>query len=317
CSYVSGVARAKNLLGPWEKYAGNPILVDGENWICKGHGTAIEKDGKYYFLYHAYDRKTSAFTGRQGLIQEFTFTEDNWIKFINTRNDTISRQKILIDEFLGNKLNDIWQWSVFEDIGYQMKDGKLRLSAMHGPAGSFIGQKILSDDYTATTVVKANESTASAGLAAIGDDEDMVAAFYRNRQIEISKVKNGLQTILGVYEVPEGDSVFLQMWVRDLYHISFSYSLNGTNFTQLNETPIKATYLPPWDNPPRAGLVAKGNVDEQAVFERFVLRQRITIFSGRIIFSKRKSIVLIIVTILLATGICYSLLKLNKKSSRK
>ncbi|MDQ6813397.1 MAG: glycoside hydrolase family 43 protein, partial [Bacteroidota bacterium] len=68
CSYVSGVARAKNLLGPWEKYAENPILIDSENWICKGHGTAIEKDGKYFFLYHAYDRKTSAFTGRQGLL---------------------------------------------------------------------------------------------------------------------------------------------------------------------------------------------------------------------------------------------------------
>lgn len=318
CSYVSGVARAKNLLGPWEKYPKNPILIDSENWICKGHGTAIEKDNKYYFLYHAYDRKTSAFTGRQGLLQEFAFTEDNWIKFVNTKNDTISRQKILVDEFESNRLNDIWQWSVFQEINYQVKDGQLRLSGLHGPSGSFIGQKIISDNYTATAVVRANASSASAGLGAIGDYEDIVAVFLRNNQLEISKVRDGQESILGIYEIPPADSVFLRMWVRDLYRISFFYSIDGVVFKQLNDSAVKATFLPPWDNPPRVGLISKGNLNEQAVFERFILRQTVTIFSGKINFGSKKSVILIIAGALVLLALCsIGLIYWKKKKNKK
>jgi hypothetical protein len=294
CSYVSGVARAKNLLGPWEKYKKNPILFDSENWICKGHGTSIEKDGRYYFLYHAYDRKTSAFTGRQGLLQEFVFTPDNWIEFVKTKNDTVSQVRVVTDEFKGNKLNDIWQWSIFGDIKYQMKDGLLKLGGSLERSESFIGQKILSDDYTATTLVRASESTASAGIAAIGDDEDMVSMLLRNNQLEILKVKDGFESIAGIYEVPPSDSVFLQMWVRDHYSISFLYSLDGKDFKILNEEPIKGIYLPPWDNPPRAGIISRGNSNEEAVFEKFILKQRITIYTGKISFASRQSVLLFI-----------------------
>src|SRR5918993_2228076 len=61
CTYQSGIARSKNLLGPWEKYEKNPVLVNTGKWKCPGHGTPIEKDGRYYFLYHAYDTATSIF----------------------------------------------------------------------------------------------------------------------------------------------------------------------------------------------------------------------------------------------------------------
>src|SRR5688572_2790523 len=39
CTYQTGVARSKSLLGPWEKYAKNPILSDDNEWKCPGHGT--------------------------------------------------------------------------------------------------------------------------------------------------------------------------------------------------------------------------------------------------------------------------------------
>ncbi|RZK74385.1 MAG: glycoside hydrolase, partial [Pedobacter sp.] len=52
CNYGTGVARSKSLLGPWEKYANNPVLASTDNWTCPGHGTAVQKDGKNYFLYH-------------------------------------------------------------------------------------------------------------------------------------------------------------------------------------------------------------------------------------------------------------------------
>ncbi|HYC85941.1 MAG TPA: glycoside hydrolase family 43 protein, partial [Chryseosolibacter sp.] len=41
CSYGLGVARAANLLGPWEKYRGNPLLATTDTWKCPGHGTPV------------------------------------------------------------------------------------------------------------------------------------------------------------------------------------------------------------------------------------------------------------------------------------
>ena len=65
CSYGTGIARAKNLAGPWEKYPGNPVLAANTEWKCPGHGTPVEKDGRFYFLYHAYSTNTGAYGGRR------------------------------------------------------------------------------------------------------------------------------------------------------------------------------------------------------------------------------------------------------------
>src|SRR5438309_2275417 len=45
CNYVTGVARSKNLLGPWEK-SEKPLFTGNEYWKCPGHGTPVEKDGQ-------------------------------------------------------------------------------------------------------------------------------------------------------------------------------------------------------------------------------------------------------------------------------
>ena len=37
CEYAVGVARSPPLLGPWEKYSGNPIVRGGNGWRCPGH----------------------------------------------------------------------------------------------------------------------------------------------------------------------------------------------------------------------------------------------------------------------------------------
>src|SRR3546814_240560 len=54
CDYQVGVARAKKMEGPWEKFKQNPILASNSHWKCPGHGTAVESGGQWYYLYHAY-----------------------------------------------------------------------------------------------------------------------------------------------------------------------------------------------------------------------------------------------------------------------
>src|SRR5215208_6766547 len=52
CNYKLGVARARKLLGPWERYTGNPILAGNEHWKCPGHGTVVQdQTGRTYLLY--------------------------------------------------------------------------------------------------------------------------------------------------------------------------------------------------------------------------------------------------------------------------
>ena len=41
CNYALGVARAKDMLGPWEKSPANPILAGNDAWRCPGHGSIV------------------------------------------------------------------------------------------------------------------------------------------------------------------------------------------------------------------------------------------------------------------------------------
>jgi beta-xylosidase len=272
CTYLTGVARARDVLGPWEKYNKNPILTDTGNWICKGHGTPIEKNSKFYFLYHGYDRVTSAFTGREALLQEFFFTADQWIKFINHSTDSIARNENIHDEFDKPKLELGWQWSVFDTFRYRLKNDLLYIGASPKHAGSFIAQKIVSADYTATTVLLTKTSTALSGIGAIGDEDNVIALLCKNNQLQILKVEDGKDSVLSTFRINPTEKLYLQMRVRGPYRISFFYSYDGKNFVLLNLKAIRGAFLPPWDSPPRVGLLAKGQEHQKAIFENFEIR---------------------------------------------
>jgi beta-xylosidase len=272
CTYVTGVARAKDITGPWEKYNRNPILVDDDRWLCKGHGTPIERNGKYYFFYHGFYRESSAFTGREGLLQEFTFTEGAWPQFVNNKTDSVIRQGIITDEFRNDKLAQEWQWSIFNQVDLKLNNDRLFLNALPVNTGSFIARKIASADYTATATVITTQSNAYAGIGAIGDEKNMVALVIKDFQLQIIKVRNGVDSIQPLLRLPVVEKVHLQMSIEGPYRITFLYSLDGKRFIPLNVNPVKGAYLPPWDSPPRAGLVSKGSKEQVAAFERFELR---------------------------------------------
>src|SRR5581483_3632265 len=77
CNYAVGVARAKNLLGPWEKDKANPIVASNADWKCPGHGTAVAGPDGDYFLYHAYPQRGFTPIGREAVIDRITW-KNNW-----------------------------------------------------------------------------------------------------------------------------------------------------------------------------------------------------------------------------------------------
>lgn len=270
CTYGTGIARAKNLLGPWEKYDKNPVLSNDTNWKCAGHGTPVEKEGKYYFLYHAYDSTSNVYAGRQGLLIEFAFTSDGWIELKKSNNPAIATITSVEDRFKSKKPSQNWQWSVFQDITFSTKRKKLTLNALPSNTGAFIGQKTFTNNYTAQITVLSGE--AAAGLALIGDEKNVVSVLLQNNNLVVNQVRDDKITELTQKSLVFKDQLHLRMQVQQGKNITFSYSTDGNNYTTLNTTPVDGAYLPPWDRALRVGLIAKGEPNQQAVFKDFLLK---------------------------------------------
>lgn len=274
CTYDVGVARAKSLLGPWEKYSRNPLMSNSDKWICPGHGTPIEKDGKYYFLYHSYSKKTSTYTGRQGLLMQFEFTPDDWVKFLKQplTADTNSTATIkVIDNFSSKRLDYEWQWSVFQYPKYSLTGNGLQLSGLPTIPGAYIGQKTVSGDYKATVKISPKGTSATAGIGAVGDDKNFVCIFCRGNKLFVSVVKDGKESIIAATAIHMGNNLFLRMQVSNTTRINFCYSLDGNIYLPINKTPLNGSFLPPWDRAIRVGIFAKGQPSEKVIYKGFEL----------------------------------------------
>jgi len=271
CTYQTGIARSKTLLGPWEKYSKNPVLTSDDKWNCPGHGTPVEKDGKHYFLYHAYDKETNVYTGREGLLIEYRFTADDWIEFVKNPSATDVPLTSLNDNFRGKTLQKGWQWSVFQPVKAVQKGGEVMLSAMPTQAGAYLGQKTTSGAYTATVKIRPKRTSATAGIGAIGDDENTVSALYKNGVLSLVQLKGGKDSVLVQQPINAKRSLYLQMQVVNGKDITFLYSTNGRGFQPLNNAPVDGSFLPPWDRAVRVGIISKGDAIQKTTFDKFTL----------------------------------------------
>jgi len=272
CSYNTGVARSKSLMGPWEKYAKNPIITNEGEWTCPGHGTPVERDGRFYFLYHAYHKNETVYTGRQGLIKEFRFTPDGWVEFINEPQPAVSIPEKVDDEFMGKNLSNEWQWIVFQNFKKTIKGGNLEVAALPGPAGAILGRKTYSTNYEVTTEVDRHKSTAAAGLALVGDEKNLIAAFVKGNTVQLVQVKDGKETVISSHPISATKLGHLQMHVRNGKDVTFSYGHRENDMKVLNTQAVDGKYLPPWDRALRIAVVAKGSATQKAVFEEFEIK---------------------------------------------
>lgn len=272
CTYQTGIARSKSLLGPWEKYSRNPVLKNTSKWNCPGHGTPIEKDGRYYFLYHGYDKNTNVYTGRQGLLQEFVFDNDGWIKFVENTGAKDVPLQTFKDDFSKDSLDIKWQWSVFKETNHQVKDGKLQLLSDSRSSVSYIGIATTSGAYTATVNIDLKSTTAEAGIGVIGDDKNLISLQHSNGTLKVLSVENGTEKIIASQKIKPAKKLYLRAQVRNGKDIQFFYSYDGNTFKPVNKEPANGSFLPPWDRSLRAGLISKGDSGNVAVFNNFELR---------------------------------------------
>ena len=284
CTYATGVARAKNLLGPWEKYAQNPILTSNAIWTCPGHGTAVERNGRWFLLHHAYQAGSFENVGRQGVLSEFVWTKSGWPEFLNNHTTPTTAAPVaavLADEFAAATLSPVWEWPVETKPTFALQNGQLQLTASPGPGGAALGRPTLAASYTATTTLLAPASLpvgTSAGLAALGDPNNSLSLLAGNGQLKVMERRNGKDSTLVAIALPPAAAraVHLRLQNEAGSSYRFAYSTDGRTWTRLEpgSNATEGKFLPPWDRGVRVGVVAQGPASATATFERFELRNQ-------------------------------------------
>ena len=280
CNYKTGVARAKNLLGPWEKYENNPVLTDNEDWKCPGHGTVVEKDGDLYLLYHAYSRDGSVYVGREGVLEKIIWTEDGWPTFRNNAEYNRPKESINFVNNFRDTLDPVWQWRVTQDI--QFKTGKegllLKASRENNDLGSLLVQPSKSPDYALSAVIDVGRTgdNAEGGVALVGAANNgfgaPIAAMGISAGDGMVKVWETRDRKTEVFNTASlgssAETVELRMMVDDGHKLSFAWK-NGDSWEKLAEK--DASHLVPWGMGFRLGLVAKGDSSQYANFKQVSL----------------------------------------------
>ncbi len=281
CTYATGVARAKNLLGPWEKYSRNPILTKNDTWACPGHGTAIERNGHWYMLHHAYQTTGFENIGRQGVLSEFTWTPAGWPEFLaghSTPRAAAPVPAVVADEFASATLAPAWEWPVEDKPTFSLRGGQLQLTARPDKGGAALGRPTLAANYTATTILLNTSSLpagATAGLAALGDPDNALSLLAGSGKLQVQERRAGKTRTLAEAPLPAPAAAALHLRVQDQggSHYRFAYSPDGRTWTELLPAGSTADgqFLPPWDRGVRIGVVAQGPASATATFERFEL----------------------------------------------
>ena len=281
CNYKTGVARAKHVLGPWEKYEHNPVLVDNDDWKCSGHGTVVKKGDDFYYLYHAYNRKGSVYVGREGVLEKIVWTADGWPIFANDANYGLNTVDIdYVDQF--ETLNPVWQWRVNHPADYAVGSSGLLLNASQANdgIGTLLVQSTSSINYetVATIATESTSEHAGASIALVGGAHNGFGAPIAAIGIGVfgTKVKvwntlGGNTTYLAEADVTHVNGPLLvKLAVSDGHVVDFSWK--DTEEWKMVKAAHDAASLVPWGMGFRIGIAAQGDATEQVNIKHFEIK---------------------------------------------
>jgi xylan 1,4-beta-xylosidase len=284
CNYALGVARSRNLLGPWEKHKDNPILKGNETWKCPGHGSIVtDQRGRTFLFYHAYNAKHFVYVGREAMLDEVTWNADGWPAINNgdgpgrrlpaplgvtERNAEYS----FFDDFSDAALKPGWQWPQDNQpaAGIERRQLLLRPDTARAPdpIGAILARSTTVGNYVATAEVDTNSLRPGvlAGLAGIGDQENALGiAVGDDGNVSVWKRQKNQHQTVTTTTAPKSTSLWLRLSARDGHLFKFAISANGRNWIDVGPE-LNGDYLPPWDRGLRVALTAGGTAGAAARF---------------------------------------------------
>ena len=133
CTYAVGVARAKQVLGPYVKDPANPVFSGGNGWKCPGHGTLVHAPGGgLSFLHHAYRDDDQLDVHRQALLDPVGWDASGWPVFGEAGAPIgagAPEDDLRLDErFAGAALDPAWQWPYDGPPSVRLRRGVLRIA---------------------------------------------------------------------------------------------------------------------------------------------------------------------------------------------
>ena len=256
CDYALGVARAKSLLGPWEKYAKNPVIAANRDWQCPGHGSVVETpDGRTFLLYHSYRKRRDTFSvGREAVLDEVNWGEDGWPRVNAGRGPSSVAPAPLgrgnppvpaefFDGFNGPTLGPEWQWPMNNAPAWRIEAGRggyLTLAPSAAGmaeeyAGAVVARRTTSGDYTVTTLVDLKGAAAGvrAGLSAYGWREDALGVSAGGGKVYVWRREGREPRRVAEANAPTTGLLYLKMKVEGGERYSFSFSANGREWTDI------------------------------------------------------------------------------------
>lgn len=281
CDYKLGVARAKNVEGPWEKCPANPILPGNDAWRCPGHGSIVtDASGRYWLLYHAYAAKGFVATGREMVLDEVVFNADGWPSINGGKGPSVnanapavaSPQKDITkirDDFSGKALMAGYQWPIGHMPQSRMENGALVLTATDGPATAV--QSITVASFVSETAVQTAKLSggAFAGLVVFGDQANHLALVTDGKTIQVWNQRRGQKTM--VAETPAvGGAKAIKLRVACVGGNRFRFAVEGKGGAwQELAGETDGSYLPPWDRGLRTGVYVAGASGASGAFDYF------------------------------------------------
>ena len=278
--YAVAVARSKKLEGPYEKYAGNPILHGSQSILSIGHGTLTDTpDGRLFYLCHAYGQGKDFFQGRQPHLQEMRMGNDQWPYFVTGEYASLSQpmpfeetaQKPVSDfqdNFEAETLRYEWSWNYpYATVQVHVGNGLLRLSGQSRPghqAGAALCLRPTTSDYCLETVVL-NQNESWKGITFYGDDQNWMALVRKGNQLAVRIRLDGKEQTL-FEQRWNAPLTYLRMEITAGTQSRFAVSQDGTNWQPitLNLSEETARSLVRWDRISRPGLYQEGT--EEAHF---------------------------------------------------
>ena len=306
CQYAEGVARADRLLGPWEKYPGNPLIGANDHWRCPGHGTALHSDAVEggethdYLLYHAYPEDGTIYVGREAVLDEVDWLSQDaagrtgWPSVSAGAGPGEYAEPVAIDfvdNFEDAYLGYSWQWPVNTLPEVTVGAGVLWLGIP--PHGTVSDRPVESamiavprpagECYQATVgleVPAVPEPRLWVGLTLVGDPFNTIGLGLRGKEdgngqrLVLWERRGANQAVIWEGDAPEVAVIWLRSAkLAEEHMVQFYFSHDGERWEAAGG-PYDASELPAWDRALRLGLLLEGPEGSCAAFQRFRLRTK-------------------------------------------